>query len=217
MRIFHGSEFVIENPEHGKGKSHNDYGRGFYCTESAEMAKEWSCEENHDGYANEYEIELSGLKVLNLNSDEYNILNWLAILLKNRTFRLTNQVAKDAREYLIKNYDIDIDGYDVVIGYRADDSYFSFAQDFINNEISVRKLSEAMTLGNLGEQIVLVSEKAFENITYVGSEHADRARYYALRERRDREAREQYLNSNRKHSYDDDETYIIDIMRRGRK
>ena len=50
---------------------------------------------------------------------------------------------------------LDISEYDVIIGYRADDSYFSFAQDFVAGVISLQKLSEAMQLGKLGEQIVL--------------------------------------------------------------
>lgn len=56
--------------------------------------------------------------------------------------------------------------YDVIIGYRADDSYFSFAQDFLNNAISLRKLSRAMNLGKLGLQTVLKSERAFAQITF---------------------------------------------------
>ena len=31
--------------------------------------------------------------------------------------------------------------YDVIIGYRADDSYFAFAQDFLNNAISLNTLN----------------------------------------------------------------------------
>ena len=32
--LYHGSEYLIENPQFGKGSLHNDYGRGFYCTEN---------------------------------------------------------------------------------------------------------------------------------------------------------------------------------------
>ena len=39
--LYHGSEYLIENPQFGKGSLHNDYGRGFYCTENIELAKEW--------------------------------------------------------------------------------------------------------------------------------------------------------------------------------
>ena len=122
MKIFHGSENRIEKPEYGKGKPYNDYGLGFYCTEDIEMAKEWSCGEDHDGFANEYTLDITGLKVLNLNAPEYTILHWLAVLLKNRTFRLTNPIAKDAKEYLLEHFPVNTEDYDVIIGYRADDS-----------------------------------------------------------------------------------------------
>ena len=32
MLLYHGSDHVIEKPEFGAGKKHNDYGKGFYCT-----------------------------------------------------------------------------------------------------------------------------------------------------------------------------------------
>lgn len=217
MKIFHGSENRIEKPEYGKGKPYNDYGLGFYCTEDIEMAKEWSCGEDHDGFANEYTLDITGLKVLNLNAPEYTILHWLAVLLKNRTFRLTNPIAKDAKEYLLEHFPVNTEDYDVIIGYRADDSYFSFAEDFLNNAISVRKLEKAMRLGNLGEQVVLVSRAAFDALKYVGAEEADRSMYYVLKMKRDKAARAEYLGSDRKPSYGLDELYMLDIMRQGVK
>lgn len=217
MRIYHGSANRIEKPEFGKGKPYNDYGLGFYCTEDIEMAKEWSCGEDHDGFANCYDFELSGLKVLKLNAPQYTILHWLTVLLKNRTFRLTNPIAKDAKEYLLENFPVPTEQYDVIIGYRADDSYFSFAEDFLNNAISVKKLEKAMRLGNLGEQVVLVSKQAFDRIQFSGAEEAERSKYYVLKMKRDRSARTEYLNSDRKPSYSPDELYMLDIMRQGVK
>ena len=91
IHIYHGSVNVVENPIFGEGKTYNDYGRGFYCTEHVELAKEWACSSGSDGYANHYQHDMSGLKVLNLNGQDYTILNWLAILLENRKFnRLKN-------------------------------------------------------------------------------------------------------------------------------
>ena len=89
--IYHGSEKIIQNPDIKAGKKHNDYGQGFYCTEDIELAKEWACKNDYDGFANRYELDLSELKILNLNSNEYTILNWIAILLKNRVFSLAIQ------------------------------------------------------------------------------------------------------------------------------
>lgn len=217
MKIYHGSANRIEKPEFGKGKPYNDYGLGFYCTEDMEMAKEWSCGEDHDGFVNCYELDMTGLKVLNLNAPEYTILHWLTVLLKNRTFRLTNPIAKDAKEYLLENFSVLTEEYDVIIGYRADDSYFSFAEDFLNNAVSVKKLEKAMRLGNLGEQVVLMSRTAFDRLQFSGAEEAERSKYYVLKMKRDKSARSEYLNSDRKSSYSPDELYMLDIMRQGVK
>ena len=43
MILYHGSDSIVKSPEYGKGKFYNDYGRGFYCTENKELAKEWAC------------------------------------------------------------------------------------------------------------------------------------------------------------------------------
>ena len=43
MNVFHGSVNIVKKPVFGEGKPYNDYGRGFYCTEHAELAKEWAC------------------------------------------------------------------------------------------------------------------------------------------------------------------------------
>lgn len=212
MNIYHGSEKIIKKPIWGYGNSRNDYGRGFYCTESCELSKEWACKNNTDGFANQYSFDWSDLSVLNLNSKEYNILNWLALLTKNRTYWQRNSIAEDAKTFLRDNYLIDITEYDVIVGYRADDSYFSFAQDFIMGTISLQKLSRAMRLGKLGEQIVLKSQRAFEQLEYVGSERALALEYYSKKNSRDIEARRMYLEDKRNMSKLDD-IYILDIMR----
>ena len=216
--IYHGSKDIIERPYYHGGKAENDYGFGFYCTESLELAKEWSCSNNeNNGFANKYSIDLSGLKILDLTDKRYSILNWIAILLKFRTFDLSNDISIQAKEYLIKNFYIDVDEYDIVIGYRADDSYFSFARDFVNNTIPVRKLSQAMELGQLGKQVVIVSELAFSKLRFDGFETADRLEYFTKRKARDEKAREDYLKGTRKSSTLADDVFVVDIMRKGLK
>ena len=192
MILYHGSEKIIENPVFGKGNLRNDYGRGFYCTENEELAKEWACSNNKNGFANKYELKLEGLNILYLNSSEYNVLHWLTILTKNRTYWERNTISETAKTYLSKHFMIDTSKYDVIIGYRADDSYFSFARDFVSGAISYKQLSEAMHLGKLGEQVVLISEKAFQNLKYISCSPANPLIYYAKKKERDREARKEY-------------------------
>lgn len=210
--IYHGSEFIIEKPAYGKGGRANDYGRGFYCTESVELAKEWACARNVDGYANGYELEIEGLKVLNLNGEGYHILHWLALLAEYRSYWQKGSVAEEAKRYLKEHFLLDIEGYDVIIGYRADDSYFSFAQDFVSNVISLEKLKEAMYLGKLGEQIVLKSRRAFEAIRFISFEEARAEEYFYRKTERDREARREYRSSKRADTSAQG-IYMLDIMR----
>ncbi len=218
ITIYHGSKDIIEKPIYHQGKPQNDYGFGFYCTESLELAKEWSCTNNKtNGFANKYTIDITVLSILNLTDKRYSILNWMAILLKHRTFDFTNDISKQAKDYLIKNFYIDVTDYDIVIGYRADDSYFTFARDFINNTISVRQLSHAMELGQLGKQVVIISKKAFEKLKFEGFETVNHNEYYSKRIARDEKARNNYLQGSiRKDSVADD-LFVIDIIRRGLK
>lgn len=209
--LYHGSRDIIEKPVFGKGKSYNDYGCGFYCTEHIELAKEWACTEGINGYANKYELETVGLSILNLSEDDYTVLNWLAMLMKHRKGRLSTPVAKRGREYLIRNFLPDYQSDDVIIGYRADDSYFSFARAFVTNEISLKQLSNAMRLGKLGEQFVLKSSKAFDAIRFVDYTIADNTVYYAKRKARDDEARTAYLKEL-EHE-DIDGIFMRDIIR----
>lgn len=211
--IYHGSPRVIAKPKFGLGREHNDYGFGFYCTESEDMAKEWSTGEEHDGFANHYRIETDGLRILDLNAPGFTILHWLAILLENRIFTITSELANDARAYLLENFKVDHSKADVICGYRADDSYFSFAQDFLNGTISVGKLAEAMRLGELGLQFVLKSRKAFSRVEFVGASVAARDEWYAKKLARDGKARRDYLDSHRKRV--SGQLYVNEILDKG--
>ena len=214
MLVYHGSDHIIEVPVYNGSKRTNDYGYGFYTTESPELAREWACSENKDGFANSYEVDLDGLHILNLNDPEYNILNWLAVLTHYRSYWQNGSISEEAKDYLQRHFFVDPTPYDVIIGYRADDSYFAFAQDFVSNTIPLSKLSEAMRLGKLGEQIVLKSERSFTRIHFAGAEPASASIYYEKKTMRDRNARREY----RKAKKSDDTIhglYMLDIMREG--
>lgn len=211
--IYHGSKNIIKNPTPRGGKPTNDYGYGFYCTEQKELANEWACPDNSDGYANEYLLDLDGLNVLDLTSKKYTILNWIALLLQNRIPNGMSENEEMVRKYILDNFLLDLEGVDVIKGYRADDSYFSFARDFIRNSISLKQLSRAMELGKLGIQIVLISPKAFEQLIYINSSIAENEVYYTKRVARDLQAREEYRNTTKNISLDKDDLFVIDIIR----
>ena len=212
ITLFHGSEKVIEAPSFGEGKRNNDFGLGFYCTETENLAKEWAVSSLRDGFCNRYTLDTEYMKILNLNSPDYTILNWIAVLVEHRLFSIRTPIARRAKKYLIDNFGINVNAFDIVIGYRADDSYFDYAESFLNNAISVEQLAAAMKLGKLGEQIVLKSQFAFSRIRFEGFDVAEKEEFYVLRKARDDEANRLYLELLEEES---DGLYIQDIIRGG--
>lgn len=212
ITLFHGSEKVIEAPSFGEGKRNNDFGLGFYCTETENLAKEWAVSSLRDGFCNRYTLDTEYMKILNLNSPDYTILNWIAVLVEHRLFSIRTPIARRAKKYLIDNFGINVNAFDIVTGYRADDSYFDYAEFFLNNAISVEQLAAAMKLGKLGEQIVLKSQFAFSRIRFEGFDVAEKEEFYVLRKARDDEANRLYLELLEEES---DGLYIQDIIRGG--
>lgn len=190
MIIYHGSNVTVKKPLYGFGKTTNDYGQGFYCTEDVELAKEWACSDEKGGFVNIYKLDIDGLRILKL--DEANVMEWLAILLKHRIVRYSSPVEKRTADYIISNFNIDTSDYDVIMGYRADDSYFSYVRSFLSNTISLQQLAGAMKYGNLGIQVFVQSEKAFERLTFIESNIVYGSEYYSKRMERDFIARESY-------------------------
>ena len=212
ITLFYGSEKIVKTPVFGEGKKNNDFGLGFYCTESEGLAKEWAVSSLRDGFSNRYTLDTEYLNILNLNGPDYTILNWIAVLVEHRLFSIKTPVAHRAKRYLIDNFGINVNAYDLITGYRADDSYFDYAESFLNNGISVEQLARAMRLGKLGEQVVLKSKFAFSRIQFEGFDVAEKEEFYVLRKARDDEANQHYLEMIEEES---DGLYIQDIIRGG--
>lgn len=214
ITIYHGSDKIVERPVFGEGRKNNDFGLGFYCTTSEELAKEWAVSSLHDGFSNRYTLDTEYLNILNLNSPDYTILNWIAVLVEHRLFSIKTPVARRAKWYLIDNFGINVNAFDLILGYRADDSYFDYTESFLNNGVSVEQLARAMRLGRLGEQIVVKSRFAFSGLKYEGFDVAEKDSYYVLRKNRNEEANQLYLEMLEEER---DGLYIQDIMRGGIK
>lgn len=213
IQLFHGTGHIIEVPDIHIGNPHNDYGKGFYCTRADEMAREWACKKNTDGFVNSYAFDTDGLKVLNLLDGNHTVLNWIALLLQFRTFQLDSEVAIDARDYIINHYSIDISGYDVVIGYRADDSYFQYAESFVSNTLPLRSLNKALRLGKLGEQTVVISQKGFDHLSFIDAYPVSKNVYYPKFLDRDINARDAYRKEIKKSKAYRDDIFVLDILR----
>ena len=164
--LYHGSPNRVIVPKFGFGEDRHDYGRGFYLTENLELAKEWAvCRPDEtNGWVHKYELEMEGLNILDFQ--KYDVLSWLAELMKHRD-------AADSRRYkmlaqkFIEKYGIDTCGYDVITGWRANASYFYIAKEFVRDNIDIEILEELLSLGGLGIQFCIKSERAFAQLSEV--------------------------------------------------
>lgn len=188
--LYHGSTQIVWLPQKEYCEEENDFGKCFYTTEYLSLAKEWAGQSGKAGFVSGYELRTDGLAILNLNSDEYTILNWVSTLLQYRNPAKRGAMARN-REYLLENFAVDTSKADVIIGYRADDSYFRYVKDFLGGTISLETLGQAMRLGKLGEQVVIQSEKAFERLIFMRSFRANENDIFAY-QKRDTKARHAY-------------------------
>ena len=192
MIFYHGSAVRTFVPTFGLGKAQHDYGRGFYLTESLELAREWAVAADPfaDGWVHAYELNLTGLSVLDFTT--LGPLPWLAELMKHRDGDSGRYYRENAPKFIAR-YGVDISGYDVVRGWRADASYFYICKSFVRNNIGVDFLSELLTLGDFGIQYFVQSEKAFSALHELPDslEKVSAAEYYERYNRRDAVARTQ--------------------------
>ena len=163
ITIYHGSEKNVEQPVFGKGRKNNDFGLGFYCTASEELAKEWAvCRPNNtNGWVHKYELDTDGLRILDFQQRD--VLAWLAELMKHREAADSKRYRMLAEKF-IEKYGIDTGDYDVIRGWRANASYFYIAKEFVRDNIDIDILEELLSLGGLGLQYCIKSKAAYANL-----------------------------------------------------
>lgn len=178
MKLYYGADKIIQKTIPGLGNPSNDYGLGFYLTPSKEAAKLWASR-FLEGYVLTFEIDLEKLKILRLNdASESEILTWIALLAKHRFDKEERISYKNELDWLIEKFAIDIRSFDMIIGYRADDSYFAYSAGFVHGQVSIETLGKAMKIGKLGLQYVLISPKAFESLRFITHEKVSPSRSY---------------------------------------
>ena len=210
INLYHGSWEIVSNPQYGVSRIDNDYGQGFYCTKDIELAKEWACSDDKStSWCNSYTLDLTGLNILDLTTDDFTALQWLALLMDNRNVNMDSQIMRRGAEWLIANHLLDISKYDVIIGYRADDSFFRIARAFISNTLPLEFLEASLRSGDLGIQYTIKSECAFNALNFIEANPVDYRVYYPKRTARSQSASDFVFDKN----YEDG-TFLSDIIRR---
>ena len=167
--LYHGTYNKIVTPTYGQGDDKHDYGRGFYLTENYDLAKEWAvCRpDDSNGWVHKFELDTEDLKILDFQ--QLNVLSWLAELMKHRD-------AADSKRYrvlaakFIEKYGVETSEYDVIKGWRANTSYFYIAKEFVRDNIDIDILEELLSLGELGIQYCIKTEKAYSRLKEIQDE-----------------------------------------------
>lgn len=199
ITIYHGNKKESLIPEFGLGSPDNDYGRGFYTTPSIELAKEWAWgiyTAGDKGYVHTFELNIESLNILNLT--ELDSIHWIAELIYNRKLNVQEkEVVQDNIKTLLDKYKLDTGKFDIIIGYRANDSYFAYAEAFVSGTIYKDTLEKALRTGELGIQVFIKSEKAFHSLKRILVEEVPE-KYRGYFVKRDKNARDTYrsLSSN---------------------
>lgn len=164
IKVYHGSDHIIRNPEYLGGRDDNDYGNGFYTTEYEDRARSWAALNGRPekSIVNVYELDTKELHVLDLN--DRGVLAWIAEVIANRG--ANQEAAAIVGNRLVELYRVDSGQYDIIKGYRADDSYTQVIEAFLLNQINVEEVERLFYKGSLGNQIFLKSEKAFASILW---------------------------------------------------
>lgn len=210
MKLYYGSETLFTEPIFGEGKITNDYGLGLYMTDSFDLAKLWASKSLNGGYVLSFDFDLNDLNVLNLKDyGEENALKWITILVNHR-FDLNQKETYQAQiDWLNKKFRVNLDAVDVIIGYRADDSYFNYSKSFVANTLSLEILTEAMRIGKLGLQYVAISKKAFKRLKFINSVKVEHTDEYSVFQRK---ALEEYNELKKEDNINN--TFIRDLMRK---
>ena len=155
MKLYHGSDVIVDKPQILKPNRTLDFGSGFYTTTSCEQAEKWvrrKLDENTQfGYVCVYEIteqDLSELEVLRFDSpDEH----WLDFVMENRT-----------------NKDF-VHHYDIVYGPVANDRVYAAFGLYESGVFNKQELIRELRAYKLVDQMLFHTEKALSKLTFIES------------------------------------------------
>jgi len=164
LRLYHGSQNADVRPEFGLGEERHDFGKGFYLTDAPELAGEWSVyrPNSSDGWVHAFDLDGSGLKVFDFRTES--VFAWVAELMKHRDADESAAYRRRAPLF-IEKFGVDTGDCDVLVGWRADASYFYIVKAFVRGEVDADCLPDLLRLGDFGIQYVVKSPAAYAQLT----------------------------------------------------
>ncbi len=158
--LYHGSKKGIEGDIAPISRGECDFGRGFYMGTNSLQPLTLVCNEEKPKFYT-VELDLSGLNVLTVEIG----MDWAMLIAYHRK---EMESAKGTRIY--EKYANMAKGYDVIIGYIANDRMYTELSRFFNRTLTDAALINCLSALDLGKQYVAISEKACKQIKVLKEE-----------------------------------------------
>ena len=153
MKLYHGSNIIIEQIELSKCKPYKDFGQGFYLTEIKEqaeqMARRTSAIYGGEAVVTEFEFNETALKTLSVKTFEEPNEEWALFVMANRSRKNVQPTHS----------------FDIVIGPVADDTIATLFRNFDDGIIDLQMLVNGLKYKKVSSQYLFHSEKPLNTCT----------------------------------------------------
>ena len=158
--LYHGSKKGIVGDIAPISRDECDFGSGFYMGTNTLQPLTLVCNEEKPKFYT-VELDMTGLKVLTVDIG----MDWAMLI---AYYRKEMEEAKGTPIY--EKYAHMADGYDVIVGYIANDRMYTELSRFFNKTLTDIALINCLSALDLGKQYVAISEKACKQIKIIKEE-----------------------------------------------
>lgn len=158
--LYHGSKKGIIGDIAPISRSECDFGAGFYMGTTALQPLTLICNEDKPKFYT-IELDMTDLKVLQVDIG----IDWAMLI---AYYRKEMEAAKGTAIY--EKYAKMAEGYDIIVGYIANDRMYTELSRFFNKTLTDVALINCLSALDLGKQYVAISEKACKQIKIISEE-----------------------------------------------
>lgn len=153
MRLYHGSNMMVESPDVSRSRKNLDFGQGFYLTSHFEQATDWAKRkallESGSAFVNVFEFD-EGAQELKVLMFEGHDEEWVEFVCRCR------RGGTDYRKF------------DLIVGGVADDRVYYAVDMYYQGLWSMEQTLEALRFFGVNDQWCFISQNAVENcLTFI--------------------------------------------------
>lgn len=158
--LYHGSKKGIVGDIAPISRNECDFGAGFYMGTTTLQPLTLVCNEDKPKFYT-VELDMTDLKVLQVDIG----IDWAMLI---AYYRKEMEDAKGTAIY--ERYAKMAEGYDIIVGYIANDRMYTELSRFFNKSLTDVALINCLSALDLGKQYVAISEKACKQIKIINEE-----------------------------------------------